>query len=370
MFRRSIALCALLALGLSAVPSGASAGKPVKQSPSDIFVLGTNQSYTPSGASLTRVTASGQIVWSTMLTGTTGEVVFTYRAADRNVTEDAFYLYMSTNGGNLLDGKGQLRKYSANGRLAWAVGIDTAANLGEAVVSANPVKGGAYLSTPAGVSRISKGDGAILWGPRTFGLTTSGWGVATDTRDGGAFVTNYDGGKVMRIDAAGTVIWTADVAQPSMAMYSPTDDGLYVGSGSYSVDTVKLSSTGAVEWTISAFPSPYTYGRAVSPVDGTLWITSGWSARIGHVAPDGTILADVEMNGGWGPVANQGLAASLTDGTLFTGNSADQLGVDAYTFPTSTSMTRLWHVDPGHFTQTGDAYAPYYRPYVGMPKRR
>lgn len=368
MIRPRIALVALLALGLSVVPAAANAGKPEKLSVTDMFVLGTNQAYTPNGASLTRVKQDGQVVWSTMLADTTGEVIFNYRAADRNVAEDAFYVFMSSNGGNLLDGKGQLRRYSATGRLSWAVGLDTSAGLGETVVSANPVKGGAYVSTPAGVYRINRGDGSIMWGPLTFGLTADGWGVATNNRDGGAFVTNYSAGKVMRITAVGTVVWTVDIAQPSMALYSPTDDGLYLGSGSYSSTTVKLGADGSTEWTLTGFPSWYTYGRAVSPVDGSLWVTSGWDARIGHVAPDGTVLNDVYLNGGWGGVANQGLAASLSGTTLFTGNSADQLGVAAYTFPTYSTMTRQWLVDPGYFAQTGDGYAPYYRPYVGMPR--
>jgi hypothetical protein len=364
MFRRTLAVVSLLSLGALVVPDVADARVP-RPSASDVVVLGTSQSYQSALPTITRVNHDGVVVWTTTIAGAVGDVTFSYRSADRNVTEDAFYVYLSTNGQNLVNGKGQLRKYAANGRLAWAIGVDPNTT-GEGLVSANPVKGGVYLSTPGGIYRINK-NGRVVWGPLTFDLTTHNWSVTANAHDGGAFVSNYQDGKVWRITADGTVVWTADVTQPSMGMYSTSDDGLYIGSGSYSNTTVKLSSAGAVEWTLAGFPSSYTYARAVSPVDGSLFITSGWSAVIGHVAPDGTILNEVYMNGGWGPVANQGLAASLTGDTFYTGNSVDQLGVDAYVFGGYGTMTRSWHVDPGWYPQTGDVYAPYYRPYVGMP---
>jgi len=362
-----IAALAALACLLPAAAIGAAGTNSDRTKSSDIIVFGTDQELMNAPASITRVSSEGNVLWSRPLRGVDEQVSLGLHGADRNLTEDAFYIWISTYGTNLVGGKGQLQRYDSKGNHTWSALIDGEDQ--DVTVSANPVKGGAWVATSIGITRIDR-RGATVLGGLTFGLDADTyWAVTTDTRDGGAFVTNYDHGKVLKISATGTVLWSTDLTGAVAPMYSPLDGGVYVGSGPYAHDTVKLSSGGTVEWTLANFPSPYTYGRAVSPVDGSLYVTSGWDGRIGHVAPDGTVLDDVYMNGGWGPVANQGLAASILGDTLYTGDSVEQLGIGARHLDGDT-MTELWHLDPGWYPTTDNVYTPFYRPFTGMPRIR
>lgn len=368
--RRVTALLAVLSVFGGLVPAaviGAAGTNSDRTKSSDIIVFGTDQELMNNPPTITRVTSDGAVVWSRPLRGVDEQVSLGLHGADRNLVEDAFYIWVSTYGTNLVAGKGQLQRYDGKGIHTWSALIDGEDQ--DVTVSANPVKGGAWVATSIGITRVDRRGATVLSG-LTFGLDSGTyWSVTTDTRDGGAFVTNYDHGKVLKIDASGAVLWVADLTQAGVPMYSPLDGGVYVGSGGYAPDTVKLSSTGAVEWTLTNFPSPYNYGRAVSPVDGSLYITSGWDGRIGHVAPDGTVLDNVYMNGGWGPIANQGLAASILGDVLYTGDSVEALGIGARRLDGDT-MTQLWHVDPGWYETTDNVYTPFYRPFTGMPRVR
>lgn len=358
---------AVLAGVLPGRSTDAAGTNSIRTKSSDIFVFGTDQDHMDAPPSITRVSSEGAVIWSRPLRGVDEPVSLGFHGADRNLTEDAFYIWISTYGNNLVGGKGQVQRYDSRGNHTWSALVDGEDQ--DVTVSANPVKGGAWVATSIGITRLDKRGATVLSGLR-FGLDTgSYWGVATDNRDGGAYVTNYDNGIVLKIDAAGNEIWRVSLGEAYVPMYSPSDGGVYVGSGSYASDTVKLSRLGEVEWVMHDFPSSYTYGRAVSPVDGSLYVTSGWDARIGHVAADGTVLDNVYMNGGWGPVANQGLAASAFDDVLYTGDSVEQLGIGARQLD-GDSMTELWHLDPGWYAPDDDVYNPLYRPFTGMPRVR
>lgn len=365
--RTTVLAAAAVACLIPAAVIGAAGTNSDRTKASDIIVVGTDQDLMNAPPTITRVTAEGSVIWSRPLRGVDEQVSLGLHGADRNLVEDAFYIWVSTYGTNLVAGKGQLQRYDSKGIHTWTALIDGEDQ--DVTVSANPVKGGAWVATSIGITRIDRRGATVLRG-LTFGLDPGTyWAVATDTRDGGAFVTNYDHGKVLKIDAGGSVVWSIDLTQATAPMYSPLDGGAYVGSGPYAHDTVKLSSSGDIEWTLADFPSPYTYGRAVSPVDGSLYITSGWDGRIGRVALDGTVLDDVYMNGGWGPVANQGLAASILGDVLYTGDSVEQLGIGARRLDGDT-MTELWHLDPGWYSPTDNVYNPVYRPFTGMPRVR
>ena len=53
--------------------------------------------------------------------------------------------------------------------------------------------------------------------------------------------------------------------------------------------------------------------------------------------------------------------------SLYTANSASEVGIDSYSV-SSDHLTLRWHFDPGWYEMSTDAYAPYYRPFVGMPR--
>lgn len=359
------AVLAVTALS-SALPTEVDAARSPRTGAADLFVVGTDQDMGLAPPSLHRVSPTGQVLWSEDLEGLDEPLFLGFHSADRNIAEDAFYLYVSTAGTNLLDGMGQLRRYDGRGQLTWAIGVEGIGS--EVTVSADPVHGGAFVATSAGISRIDK-RGAVLWGPSDFGLGVDAghWGVAVDTSDGSAWVTAHGADDVLRVLPDGTVVSETSLPEPSVPMFSPLDHGVYVGSGDYGRDTYKLSRRGRIDWVRQSFPSSYTYGRAVNPVDGSLYITSGWDARVGRLGRDGRILADVYLNGGWGGVANQGLAASLDGRYLYTGNSVDVLGIDSYSLSWS-SMTLRWHWDPQWYAPTDNVYSPFYRPFVGMPR--
>jgi DNA-binding beta-propeller fold protein YncE len=257
-----------------------------------------------------------------------------------------------------------LQRYDARGELNWSIGIEGLGS--DVMVSADPVGGGAWVSTSAGITRVDK-RGTVLWGPVDFGGTAGPWGVAVDTSDGSAFATAYAGDRVFKVEPTGDVRWQIELDEPGAPMFSPLDHGAYIGTHDYWHDTVKLSRSGRVEWVKNVPPSPYTYGRAVNPVDGSLYVVSGWASYLVNVSRTGRVMADVYLGNEWGPLANQGIEVSLDGRSLYTANSASEVGIDSYSV-SSDHLTSRWHFDPGWYETSTDAYAPYYRPFVGMPR--
>lgn len=370
--RPLIAVAALLLAGTAAAavgvlrPEGAGAARTPRTGAADIFVFSTEQELGDEPSRISRLSPAGELRWSRPVGGVDGTVFLGYHGADRNVTEDALYIYVSTYDRHLVDGKGQLQRYDARGELNWSIGIE---GLGSDVtVSADPVGGGAWVATSAGITRVDK-RGTVLWGPVDFGLAgpAGQWGVAVDTSDGSAFVTAYQGDRVIKVEPDADVRWSVELDAPTAPMFSPLDHGAYVGTQDYGHDTVKLSRSGRVEWVKNVPPSPYTYGRAVNPVDGSLYVMSGWSSYLVQVSRTGRTMADIFLGNEWGPLANQGLEVSLDGRYLYTANSASEVGIDSNTVSWNHLTTR-WHFDPGWYETSTDAYAPYYRPFVGMPR--
>ncbi|MFM7252684.1 MAG: hypothetical protein ACKO27_06420 [Ilumatobacteraceae bacterium] len=370
---RPIALLAALVLAgtAAAVASvsrsdDAGAARTPRTGASDMFVFSTEQDLGDEPSRVSRVSAAGELRWVRPVGGVDGTVFLGLHSADRNVTEDALYIQVSTYDRHLLDGRGQLQRYDARGEMTWAVGIEGLGS--DVMVSADPVGGGAWVSTSAGITRVDK-RGAVVWGPLDFGLGSSAgqWGVAVDTSDGSAFATAYAGDRVLKVEPIGDVRWQIELDQPGVPMFSPLDHGAYIGTHSYFHDTVKLSRTGRVEWVKYALPTPYTYGRAVNPVDGSLYIVSGWASYLVQVSRTGRTLADIYISNGWGPIGNQGLEVSLDGRYLYTANSAEELALDANSVSWD-HLTRRWRFEPGWYEMTSNAYAPFYRPFVGMPR--
>ena len=283
--------------------------------------------------------------------------------ADRNLAEDTVYLFISAGGTNLMDGKGQLQKYNMYGDLVWSLPLTTGST--GATVSADPVGGGAYVASDEGIWRVGVA-GNVLWGPKTLGFGTGAgeWAVATDVLTGGSYAARNNGNILLKLDNQGNLLWQQSISNPYRLNFSPTDGGVYVGSGTWGNDHVhKFDSQGNQQWVKNNFPSPWTYWRTVSSVDGSLYIWSGWNEYLAKIMPDGTVAWSTWRSGGWG---NASVAADIEQNKVYTTEIFERLGVT--TFNGSTGAL-LWQKDPGYYAPhwASDDYGPLYWVYTGMP---
>jgi len=261
---------------------------------------------------LIRADQDGNIVWQRPL-----PVVYWYHAgyirnADRNVTEDSFYLATIFDASRV-GGMHRILKYSKDGVLEWDRPIAAAGfadNFGNLVapisISANPVLGGLYAGTGLGVActgnncRVDRiaASGSTVWS-KVYANPVR-W-VTTDVRTGGAYVVGgIAAGAISRIDSSGNTIWTRTLPghTPNEVLANPVDGGVYAGCDDYSHYTARLDPAGNVLWWLTDFPVPWpsggtAYGRTVDPLSGALYI-GGWYGRYGKVAPSGAPLWIVE----------------------------------------------------------------------------
>ena len=343
--------------------------QPIALSQTDIFVTGHNgETETPSHGNpmLFRMGKNGNILWEKHLPFT--QLQMDDRLADRNLLDDAFYMVISNQGYNMVEGNGVVQKYDAYGNLAWSQQFIT--NSGWGYVSANPVGGGIYLAGDnVGIYRIDK-NGNILWGPLNYGCAPvdwSTWAVAADAASGGAFAANYTCNLVLKIDSAGNEVWRTTIPSPSRLNTNPEDGGVYVGAGSGNAkDTYRLDANGNIQWSKFSFPSSWTYPRTVSPLDGSIYIASGWPSLIAKATMDGTVLWSVTNDDGNGfGYGHTSLAADLTENYMYTGDEYwGNLGISKYSGADGTTL--VWHSNPGNYVYTS-GYGPQYHVWTGAP---
>jgi parallel beta-helix repeat protein len=341
---------------------------------SDIFVIGTKDTDDELDDDdeplLFRMDKDGNIIWKISLPFT----IFNFRenpyTADRNLAEDSFYLIPGNVEGAtepLTDGKTRFIKYDAYGNLVWDIPL--VPRIRE--VTANPVLGGAYITAREGVYRVGS-DGNIIWGPKSFDcpimtdnngdLTPGIWGIDADPTSGGVFIASRLSNEVLKIDSDGNEVWRVNVPDASRVISCPVDGGVYVGAGGYSRNTYKLDANGNIEWTKYDFPSPYTYARGVSSVDGSIYITSGWDFRIAKLGIDGNVLWD--MPRGTISFAWRSIAADIEENTFYTDADGEYLGIRKYS---GVDGSLIWDIDPGYYVFTGTGTSPTYQIYTGAP---
>jgi hypothetical protein len=326
---------------------------------SDIVGVGIGDGGT--NPMLFRMDQNGTMLWEKSLPF--GQIWVPEYYADRNITEDSFYLNPCNYGYNKIGGNNRIQKYDANGNLLW----DIAFSPDTQCISANPVDGGIYVTdTSLGVYKLN-GNGNIIWGPKTFGYTTPGWawwGVSTDVTDGGAFVSHPEDDVVLKIDKDGNVLWEQTIPEGYRLNANPIDGGVYVGAGSYACNTYKLGPDGNIEWVKYNFPSPYTYPRGVSPVDGAIYISSGWPDYFVKAATDGTVLWSVPNTVSPGyDRANNAIAPDIEGNYVYTSTNNLNLGINKFS---GLDCTLIWHVDPGYYAPKND-YTPEYLIWIGTP---
>jgi hypothetical protein len=324
--------------------------------PGDMFVIGIDKDY--NNPILFRMDTEGAVIWQQNLPFT--HFSNNYFSADRNLTEDSFYMvgnsYFRT---SQIDGKNRILKYDSQGANQWDLPLSPNAN----VLSANPNDGGAYVADDnLGIYKISS-EGSILWGPNTFGYSgATYWAVVTDTTDGGAFILERQNNIVIKIDANANVIWTQTVVNPGLLNPCPTDGGVYVGAGSYAVDTYKLGHDGNIEWTLNNFSSLQNNFRNINPFDSSLFVYGSWPSKLGKASPDGTVPwnLDSDLKGG----ANFAVEMHENGNYLYYSENWDHLGI---TKINASDGSVVWRRDPGFYTYTGGDTTPGYIVYSGLP---
>ncbi len=241
---------------------------------------------------LIRADQDGNIVWQRSLPVGYWLDRGYIRNADRNVTEDSLYL-STVFDESKIGGLHRILKYSKDGVLEWDRPIAAA----QMAVSANAVLGGLYAAQGSELIRIDAA-GTVLW-RQTFAYPVA-W-VTTDVTSGDAHIVGgVQSGTVTKVSASGSVIWTRNLAPHTAAqtMSNPLDGGVYVGCDEYTHYTARLDRDGNVIWWMTGFPVAWpsggtAYGRVVEPVTGALYI-GGWPNRYGKLSATATPLWNIE----------------------------------------------------------------------------
>jgi hypothetical protein len=357
------------------------------KSPSDLFGVAFTDSYFTNGPPtlppvLFRMDTEGNVILSRPLPFLNGLVLEWGPASlDRNISEDALYFtpYNASHTLYLINGRPQLIKYDACGSEEWTIAVPIISNVnswqGSHIgVSANPVLGGAYVTSYSdGVFRVDS-SGNVLWGPLNFGISgETAWNVATDVTTGGAFVTGYNSGVVMKIYPSGTELWRTSVAEAERVNANPIDGGVYIAAVGYSSNLYKFDANGVLQWSKYNYPSPYNYARGVSPLDGSIYIQSGWPFRFAEVASDGTELWNVDSSSeypGYHIVSFNATVADLLDDAVYVWTQ--DKGIMKFFITGSSNngeLRAVWNTDPGFVSSDGtegDSYALV----VGMPGKK
>lgn len=135
--------------------------------------------------------------------------------------------------------------------------------------------------------------------------------ISTDPTTGGVYVGACISRMVIKLDRSGAVVWKVAFPEaPGAVDANPIDGGVYVGYGHYRRFTRRLDADGNVMWQKDYFPSPWTYGRAVSPHDGALFVGSGWPGRLACASMDGTVVFNIPR-----PDYNENVSAAVDDGS-------------------------------------------------------
>jgi hypothetical protein len=255
-------------------------------SPTDIITYGSDADWVYTNPRIMRIDKNGIILWDKLLP------FYRFRnrrreTADRNLTEDAFYFSTQLDE-NKMEGKSRILKLDANGEVVWDIPFSSE----WICISANPVKGGIYVTARSeGLYKISK-NGDIIWGPSKFGCLELGE-LSTDVTTGGIYVTAYYEKKVLKVDKDGNLIWDKFLDVGIQGVYlvraNPIDGGVYAGCSREPCNIFRLDKDGNIIWQKTNFPSVWTYGTGVSTIDGSLYIGSGWPHWLAKINMDGSV---------------------------------------------------------------------------------
>lgn len=295
---------------------------------------------------LTRVSPDGAIVWQVALPYPGLEN--TEISADRNVTEDAFYLAVLGDV-NRVNGLNRVVKYDGNGQYAWERAIGPAVRS----VSANPVFGGAYVADDElGVFRLD-GGGSVVWGPLDLGPSHPGVAlhdreVSTDLKTGGVYVTfHQDGGEsgLIKVAPDGEKLWQRTIPIASRPIANPLDGGVYVASSEPGFDlahSARYGPDGSLLWMKEHFPAPANIVRGLATREGGLMITG--CGELGCLTPEGDVHWCICNDDGAGHVfGTRGLAGDPGADVFYTAQDQLDHGVSKYDGNTHVA---LWHLDP------------------------
>jgi hypothetical protein len=325
-------------------------------SKNDVVILSDGSDL--SNARLWRVDNAGNMLWDRALPFPVSVCGWS-NAFDRNYTEDAVYLIPNCRRDPTLT------KFDANGELSWEIPLyGPFCNS----VSADPIHGGTYVGCDsAGVVKFDE-HGHPVWGPTMFGLQNAAispdWVVAADYVNGGTFAVLRSAQKVLKIDASGNIVWQVAIPSVTSRIDAAPDGGVYVSSTGYSSDLYKLSDSGAIEWTKSAWPSPYNYGRVVSPVDGSIIVVSGWPFRIAKASVEGVTV--------WNMSNEIGIGTSLSVDWGMLAIDPEDNGFYANTYAIASrsiskfdaNRNRIWEINNG---SVGTEFRSY--PVTGHPAK-
>jgi len=275
------------------------------------------------------------------------------RYADRNFEEDALYLATQREA-DWVGGLNRVLKFDACGDVEWDLPLSPESIF----VSADPVAGGAFVletgtPTPGLLVKLD-GTGEVLW-TVTDPALVGGVFVSANPRTGGVYVATS--ATTLKFDRDGTLLWTYPIPTGDGRHLNadPIDGGVYVSYGTYGRNTGYLDADGNLLWERTDYPSGFTYGRAVSPGDGSLFIGSGWSGRLARLSMDNVELFNVPR-----PDYNENLAAATEDDSVYVGDFA-QRGIVKY----DGAGNELWSRQYGPPTWIG--YYGILGVYTGMP---
>jgi hypothetical protein len=305
------------------------------QARSDIFIVGHDvlPGCNPCNPLLIRADRDGQVLWEKPipLLRWGGDH---QRYGDRNLAEDALYL-SSHLPEDQVGGLNRLLKLDADGDVVWDVLLSPA----QLYLSADPVRGGVFAveSGTAG-GRLFKldGAGAVVW-TATDPDMDAACSISADPTTGGVYIGDCGSWRVLKFDSSGAVVWKASLPDgPSVVNANPLDGGVYVGYGHYRRFTRRLDADGNVIWQKDYFPSPWTYGRAVSPIDGALFVGSGWPGQLACAGMDGSVVFNIPR-----PNYNANLAAASDEAAVYVGDYAER-GVFKYDAAGNLIWNRLY----------------------------
>ncbi|NNF98271.1 MAG: PQQ-like beta-propeller repeat protein [Desulfobacteraceae bacterium] len=250
----------------------------------DIIAIGSDGDWLYTNPMILRIDQDGNTLYERRLPltkyGNRGENY----GHDRNLSEDSFY-FTTRLDENKINGNNRIIKLDSNGDLVW----DIAFLPNKILISANPVGGGIYaVDRFAGLYKIDV-NGDVIWGPYDYGHMDFVC-LSTDVVLGGVFVGTGIDNHLLKIDRGGNLIWEKNLQiRVDRVHFNPLDGGVYTGRNREPSKLFRLDSNGNEIWQKYGYPSHNTYGAAVSSIDGSLYLGSGWGHYLAKISMDGTV---------------------------------------------------------------------------------
>jgi hypothetical protein len=309
---------------------------------------------------LYRVDPRGTILWEKPL-GFDMLIVNEW-SADRNLTEDAFYM-LALGAANKQGGLDRLLKYDRGGGLVFDLPIGPRLTS----VSANPVFGGAYVADDeSGVYRVD-GTGHVLWGPVDVDVAHPGNGrhermVSTDPWTGGVYASFHvdDGPSVIaKFSPLGKELWRRTVERSSRPIANPFDGGVYVATaeaGVEGVNTARFNAAGDMLWQRGHVAGAPMMARGLNTFEGCIIVAGG--GRMQCVSLSGTEHWSMPNDDGYGRCfGDMGIVSDPLADVFYTAEGELEHGISRFD---GATLQRTWHLDPGHEAQA-------FRLFLGVP---